>query len=66
MRMFKAFIIISHFLDLYKEQKKDGKKLHIFIINFLFVIPFDFTLRRSFCEKPLLNTTLHHECTSDV
>ena len=25
MRMFKAFIIISHFLDLHKEQKKMAK-----------------------------------------
>ena len=34
-----------------------------FVINFLSIIPFEFTLRRDFCEEPLLKTTLHHVYT---
>ena len=35
--MFKAFIFISHFLDLHREQQKIAKSATFFVTNFLFI-----------------------------
>ena len=56
--MFKAFIFISHFLDLHKEKDKVAKIAIFFVTNFLSISLFAFTFQKSFCEKPLLKTTL--------
>ena len=59
-KMFKAFIFISHFLDLYREKEKVAKIAIFFVTNFQSISSFAFTFQRSFCEKPLLKTKLRH------
>ena len=62
--MFNAFFIfISHFLDLHREQQKMTNTAIFFGANFLAISPVAFTFK-SFCEKPLLKTTLYHVSTS--
>ena len=60
----KAFIFISRFLVIHKEQEKMAKIF--FITNFLSISLYAFTFKRSFCEKPLDKITLRHVCTSCV
>ena len=64
--MSKAFISISHFLDLHREQQKIAKSATFFVTNILFISAFSFTFKRRFCEKSLLKTTFCHTCASFV
>ena len=41
MKMFKAFVFICHFLNLYEKQEKNGKKPY-FVTHFLPVSQFTF------------------------
>ena len=59
-RIFMAFIFISHFLDLHKEQDKMAEVVIFFVTNFLYISPLAFNFQRSFCEKPLLKIRLCH------
>ena len=64
--IFKAFIFISHFLYLHKEQQKMANNAIFFLTNFLSISESAFIFKRSFCEKSLLKSTLRHLCTSCV
>ena len=64
--IFKAFIFISHFLYLHKEQQKMANNAIFFLTNFLSISESAFIFKRSFCEKSLLKSTLRHVCTSCV
>ena len=59
--MLRAFIFVSHFLNLYKEQKKPSVlSCFLYITNFLSISLFAFTFKRRLCEKTFLKTTLCH------
>ena len=61
-RMLKAFIFISHFLDLHKEQGEMTKSVLSFVTNFLSISTFNFTFQKSFSEKPLPHCVMYTSC----
>lgn len=61
--MFKAFNFISHLLGVHKEKQKMAKNIIFSVTNFLCVSSIILTFSRSFCERPLRKTAIHHVCT---